>query len=128
LAELKLQSKLGGIDSIVASPVEVNGVKIFKGKAEASNMDELKSMGDDLRNKMKSGVGLLISSVEDKVQMVCVVTDDLIKEKKILAGNIVKQVAQIVGGSGGGKPHMATAGGKDVSKIEEALASLEKIF
>ncbi|MFH1197728.1 MAG: alanine--tRNA ligase [bacterium] len=128
LAELKLQSKLGGIDSIISGSTEVNGIKIFKGEVDASNMDELKSMADDLRNKMKSGVGLLISAVDDKVQMVCVVTDDLIKEKKILAGNIVKQVAQVVGGSGGGKPHMATAGGKDVSKIDEALKVFENIF
>ncbi len=121
LADLKLKEKLGGIDVIVSSPQEVNGIKIFKGKVSASNMDELKAMGDELREKMKSGVGVLISEIEDKVGIVAVVSDDLIKEKKILAGNIVKQVAQIVGGSGGGRPHLATAGGKDVSKIDEAL-------
>ncbi len=70
---------------------------------------------------MKTGVGLLIAQVEDKVQMVCLVTDDLVKEKKILAGKIVGEIAKIVGGGGGGRPHMATAGGKDVDKIDEAL-------
>lgn len=128
IASLQLKEKLGGIDSIISSANEVNGIKIFKGKVEASNMDELKSMGDELREKMKSGVGLLISEIENKVGIVAVVSDDLIKEKKILAGNIVKQIAQIVGGSGGGRPHLATAGGKDVSKIDEALSSIEKIF
>jgi alanyl-tRNA synthetase len=63
----------------------------------------------------------LIAQVEDKVQMVCLVTDDLVKEKKILAGKIVGEIAKIVGGGGGGRPHMATAGGKNVDKIDEAL-------
>ncbi|KAF0214600.1 MAG: alanyl-tRNA [Ignavibacteria bacterium] len=128
IAALQLKEKFGGIDSIVSSPVEVNGIKIFKGKVSASNMDELKSMGDELREKMKSGVGVMISEIEGKVGIVAVVSDDLIKEKKILAGNIVKQVAQIVGGSGGGRPHLATAGGKDVAKIDEALDSVTKLF
>ena len=128
LSELKLKEKLGGIDSIISSSIEINGIKIFKGKVEAANMDELKSMGDELREKMKSGVGVLISVIEDKVGIVTVVSDDLIKEKKILAGNIVKQIAQIVGGSGGGRPHLATAGGKDVSKIDEALAHVDNLF
>ncbi len=126
LADIQLQSKLGGIDSIVSSPAEVEGVNVFKGKVDAVNMDELKSMGDELRNKIKSGVGLLIAQVEDKVQMVCVVTDDLIKDKKVMAGKIVGDVAKLLGGGGGGRPHMATAGGKDVSKIDEALERTEE--
>jgi alanyl-tRNA synthetase len=128
IASLQLKEKLGGIDSIVSSPVDVNGINIFKGKVSASNMDELKSLGDELREKIKSGVGVMISEIDGKVGIVAVVTDDLIKEKKILAGNIVKQVALIVGGSGGGRPHLATAGGKDVSKIDEALASVESLL
>ncbi len=127
IAELQLKSKLGGIDSIIAAPVDVNGVSVFKGKIDAANMDELKSMGDELRNKIKSGVGLLIAQVEDKVQMVCVVTDDLIKDKKIMAGKIVGDTAKIVDGGGGGKPHMATAGGKNTGKIDEALNNFEEI-
>ena len=128
LSELELKSKLGGIDSIVNSPVDINGIALFKGKVDASNMDELKSMGDELRNKMKSGIGLLISAFDEKVGIVCVVSDDLIKEKKIMAGKIVGSVAKIVGGGGGGRPHLATAGGRDVSKIDEALNEAEKII
>lgn len=126
LSEIKLKEKLGGIDSIVNSPALVSGINIFKGKVSASNMDELKSMGDELREKIKSGVGVLISQIEEKVGIVAVVSDDLIKDRKMSAGNIVKEVAKIVGGSGGGRPHLATAGGKDVSKIDEALETLEK--
>ncbi len=127
IAKLQLEEKLGGIDDIIANPQNVNGINIYKGKVDADGMDELKSMGDDLRNKMKNGIGLLIAQVEDKVQMVCVVTDDLVKEKKIMAGKIVGLVAKIVGGGGGGRPHMATAGGKDVDKIVEALEKFNGI-
>lgn len=128
LAELKLKEKLGGIDSIVAAGKDINGIKVLKGKVDAANMDELKSMGDELRIKMKSGVGVLISEMDGKVGIVAVVSDELIKDKKILAGNIVKEVAKVVGGAGGGKPHLATAGGKDVSKINEALAFVESLI
>jgi alanyl-tRNA synthetase len=127
LAQIQLADKMGGMDSIVSSPSEVAGVKVFKGKVDAANMDELKSMGDELRNKMKSGAGILIAEVGEKVQMVAVVTDDLVKDKKLMAGKIVGDVAKLLGGGGGGRPHMATAGGKDVSKIDEALSQVEEI-
>lgn len=128
LAELKLKEKLGGINSITSAPSDVNGIKVYKGKVDASNMEELKSMGDELREKIKSGVGVLISEVDGKVGIVAVVSDDLIKEKKMSAGKIVGDLAKIVGGGGGGRPHLATAGGKDVSKIDEALMFVEKLF
>jgi len=128
LAEIKLKEKLGGLDSIINSAVNVNAINLYKGKVEASNMDELKSMGDELRSKMKSGAGLLISQIDDKVAIVAVVSDDLIKDKKLSAGKIVGDIAKIVGGGGGGRPHLATAGGKDVSKIDEALSAFDKMF
>lgn len=127
LAEIQLQDKLGGIDKIAENSEEVNGAAVYKGRVEASNMDELKSMGDELRNKIKSGVGVLISQLDEKVGIVCIVTDDLVKEKKLMAGKIVGAVAKLVGGGGGGRPHMATAGGRDVTKIDEALEQVEKI-
>lgn len=127
LAEIQLQNKLGGIDTIAENSQDANGIAVFKGRVEAANMDELKSMGDELRNKIKSGVGVLISQLDEKVGIVCIVTDDLVKEKKAMAGKIVGAVAKLVGGGGGGRPHMATAGGRDVSKIDEALEQVEKI-
>ncbi|MBN1301192.1 MAG: alanine--tRNA ligase [Melioribacteraceae bacterium] len=128
LAEVHLKSKLGDMDSIISSPVEISGIKLFKGRVNASNMDELKSMSDELRNKIGSGVGLLIAQVDDKAQMVCIVTDDLVKEKRLAAGKIVGDVAKLLGGGGGGRPNMATAGGKDVSKIDEALDKVDQII
>ncbi|MFA4924001.1 MAG: DHHA1 domain-containing protein, partial [Ignavibacteriaceae bacterium] len=122
-----LKEKLNGIDAIISTPTEAAGIKIFKGKVAASNMDELKSMGDNLREKIKSGVGVLISEIDGKVGLVCVVSDDLIKEKNLSAGKIVGEAAKILGGAGGGRPHLATAGGKDASKIDEALKYVDEI-
>jgi alanyl-tRNA synthetase len=90
-------------------------------------MDELKSFGDELRNRIKSGVGVLFAEPEGKAGIVCVVSDDLIKEKKLSAGKIVGELAKLVGGGGGGRPHLATAGGKDVDKISLALSDVEGI-
>ncbi len=128
LTEFKLKEKLGGIDAILKKPEKVKNVNIFKGKVDVNNMDELKSLGDELRNKMGSGIGVLISEVNGKVGIVCVVSDDLIKGKNIFAGKIVGAIAKIVGGGGGGRPHLATAGGKDVSKIDEALTKTGEII
>ena len=92
-------------------------------------MDELKSFGDEIRNKIKNGIGVLISTIDNsKVGIVCVVSDDLIKEKKLSAGKIVGELAKLVGGGGGGRPHLATAGGKDVSAIPLALEKVEEVI
>ncbi|MFA3782154.1 alanine--tRNA ligase [Melioribacteraceae bacterium 4301-Me] len=127
LSELRLKEKLSGLEKIVSNATAINSIKIFKGKINAENMDELKSMGDELRIKMKSGVGILFSIFDNKVGIVCVVSDDLIKQKKLAAGKIVSEVAKIVGGGGGGKQHLATAGGKDITKINEALEKVDEI-
>jgi alanyl-tRNA synthetase len=127
-SELKLKGKLGQIDSVVSNFKDVNGIKIYKARVNADNMDELKSFGDELRNKIKNGVGILFSELEGKVGIVCVVSDDLIKDKKLSAGKIVGEVAKLVGGGGGGRPHLATAGGKDIEKIPSALKEAENII
>lgn len=127
LSDLKMKEKLNQIPKILESQSKIDGINIYKGKVDADNIDELKLFGDELRNKMKDGVGLLISEIDDKLNLVCVVSDSLIKEKKLNAGKIVSEVAKIVGGNGGGRPHLATAGGKDISKLNDALNQFEKI-
>jgi alanyl-tRNA synthetase len=127
ISELKLQSKMGQLDSVLSKHIDLNGIKIYKAELNAENMDELKSFGDELRNKTRRAVGVLISQIDNKAAIVCIVTDDLIKEKKLSAGKIVGELAEIVGGGGGGRPHLATAGGKDTSRIPQALESVEKV-
>jgi len=91
-------------------------------------MSELMSLGEELRNRVKSGIGTLISEIDGKATILAVVTDDLIKEKKLSAGKIVGELAKIVGGGGGGRPHLATAGGKDVSKLPDVLTQNEEVI
>ncbi len=115
------------IEQIVNQAKEINGIKIAVQKVDVQNIEQLRVAGENLRNALKkSGVGLLAATVNDKVQLVCVVTDDL--TKKFPAGKIVGQAARIIGGGGGGKPHLATAGGRDASKIEEMFEKLPEII
>jgi alanyl-tRNA synthetase len=128
LSGLKFEEKKNQIASVLNNHSETSGIKIYKAQVDAESDDELKSLGDELRNKIKGAVGVLISVINEKVMIVCVVTDDLIKEKKLSAGKIVGELAKLVGGGGGGRPHLATAGGKDVSKISSLLNSVEDII
>ncbi|MCU0344182.1 MAG: alanine--tRNA ligase [Ignavibacterium sp.] len=127
IAELKVKENLGQLDHILSLSSEEKHIAVYKGKVHADSMDELKSFGDEMRNRIKSGVGVLIAQIDDKVGIVAVVSDDLIKDKKVNAGKIVGELAKLVGGGGGGRPHLATAGGKDVNQIATALSKVEKI-
>jgi alanyl-tRNA synthetase len=126
LSEFKLKEKLGQVENILKNPIKLNHILIYKGEVNAENMDELKSFGDELRNRTKGSVGVLISRIEDKAAIVCVVNDELLKSTGLSAGKIVGSLAKIVGGGGGGRPHLATAGGKDFSRIPDALRDVEK--
>ena len=127
LGRFRLQSLSSGLDALIAQAITLDGIKLVAARVEASSMNELKALGDDLRLKLKSGVGLLASVVEEKVALVCVVTDDLVAGKRIEAGKVVGAVAKLLGGGGGGKAHLATAGGKDIAKLGEALQSTPAI-
>ncbi|HTK81745.1 MAG TPA: alanine--tRNA ligase [Bacteroidota bacterium] len=127
LSKFRVKEASSGIEDIVAKGVPVNGFKVISAKIDVGDAEELKSIGDTLRSKISSGVGVLGAVVDEKVALVCVVTDDLIKEKKLMAGKIVGELAKRVGGGGGGRPHLATAGGKDVAKLDEALAETSSI-
>lgn len=127
IAAFKLQMKKQQLAKVIAQGESFEGINLYCSKIEAESNDELKQLGDDLRDHMKSGVGLLLSVFDGKVGLVCVVTDDLIKGKNLSAGKIVGDVARIVGGGGGGRPQSATAGGKDVTKVDEALREFKAI-
>jgi len=121
LAKERVRNSATWIAEQVASAVSFHGVKIMAARIDGVSSEELKSMGDSLRSQLKSGVGVLASVTGDKVGLVCVVTDDLIKTRNLQAGKIVGILAQRIGGGGGGRPHLATAGGKDTEKLDEML-------
>lgn len=134
LSRLKLKLAGDEIEKAVNSPdvVRIDGFKVIalnvsKWELAPKDIEEMKQYADILRSKIGSGVGLLANVSEDKVNFVCVVTDDLVKEKKLDAGKIVREVAKITGGGGGGRPNLATAGGRDISKIDDAIKEFTKI-
>ena len=85
------------------------------------------SFADALRDNLKSTIGVFATVSNDKISFVATVTDDLIK-KGIKAGDIVREVAKLAGGSGGGKPHLAQAGGRDVKKLDFALSQVPELI
>jgi len=119
----QLKTKLamggGGAAADADDAVEVSGVKLARRKVADLDKDALRSLSDSLKAKIQSGVVVLASANDGKVQIVVAVTPDL--TAKVKAGQIVKEIAPIVGGGGGGRPDFAEAGGKQPEKIDEML-------
>jgi len=107
--------------------VEMAGIRVVASRVEADSVDVLRSMADGVRERLGSGVGVLGALLKGKASFIAVATDDVIRERGLKAGDVVREVAQVAGGSGGGKPHMAQAGGRDPEKLEEALAAVPDI-
>jgi alanyl-tRNA synthetase len=127
LSRLRVREGASSIDELVSGGTRIDGGLLVTAQVSAASMDELKSLGDALRAKLQSGVGVMGAIIDGKPALVCVVTDDLIKGKGLQAGRIVGAVAEAFGGRGGGRPHIATAGGKDAGKLAHALQGVEGI-
>lgn len=125
----KLESKMAGsvIDDILSSVEDIDGVKVVTSKLNNFDGNNLREIGDKLKEKIGSGVIVLASSKDGKVNFVVMVTDDIVK-KGVHAGNIVKEAAKLAGGGGGGRPNMAQAGAKDETKIEQSLLKAKEII
>ena len=113
------------------SSQQIGAVKLFTQLYSGISMDELKSIGDSVREKIGNGVGVLASVTDDKPMVVVVVADVTIQQHAIKAGDMVKVIGRVMGGGGGGRPHLATAGGKRTDRFdavfEEARKYIEKI-
>ncbi|TVY12055.1 alanine--tRNA ligase [Paenibacillus cremeus] len=124
-----LKAKLSGIEagSLTDQAKTVNGVTLLTAQVNAGDMESLRNIVDQMKAKLGSAVIVLGAAAEDKVNLVAAVTPDLVS-KGLHAGKIIKEVATRCGGSGGGRPDMAQAGGKDASKLQEALQSVEQLI
>ncbi|MGM7683034.1 alanine--tRNA ligase [Cytobacillus sp. Hm23] len=122
-----LSAKLGNIEAsnLVNAVKDVNGVSVLTSIVDAADMNNLRSMVDELKQNLGSAVVVLGAINDDKVNIVAGVTKDLI-QKGYHAGKVVKEVATRCGGGGGGRPDMAQAGGKDPNKLESALNYVEE--
>lgn len=126
ISSLKIDEIKNQMNQWIIESKNAGTIRVIAKEVKADSIDELRTIGEELRNLLfKNGIGLLASKMDDKIQLVCVVTDDL--TKKFPAGKIVSESAKIIGGSGGGKPHLATAGGKDLSKLNELLEKVPLI-
>ena len=119
LAESQAKLVSGASRDLLDGVREVNGVKVLATQVEQVDAKVLRELADKLRDRMQSGVVVLGGSDGEKVMLLAAVTRDLVK--RINAGNLIKEIAPIVGGAGGGRPDFAQAGGKDPSKLAEAL-------
>jgi alanyl-tRNA synthetase len=123
-----LQAKLSRLEAadLISSAKSVGGVTLLAAQVNATGMDALRGVSDELKLKLGSAVLVLGSVSDDKVNLVVAITPDLLASG-LHAGKLIKEIAAICGGGGGGKPELAQAGGKDPSKLTEALAAAEQL-
>jgi len=116
---------VGTVDKLLADAADVGGIKVVVGELPPAGMEQVRAQVDRLRQKVGSSVVVFGWTEEGKVQLLAGVSKDL--EKRVSAGNIVKEIAPVVGGKGGGRPDMAQAGGKDPAKLGEALTLAKRL-
>ena len=126
LEKLKAKMAGGAADEMLNSTVEIGGVAVLAAEVKDMDGNALRTMGDQLKQKLGSGVVVLASGKDGKVNLMAMATDDVVK-KGVHAGNIIKAAAAVCGGGGGGRPNMAQAGGKDASKIADALEKAKAV-
>ena len=126
LEKLKAKMAGGAADEMLSGKVEIGGVAVLAAEVKDMDGNALRTMGDQLKQKLGSGVVVLASGKDGKVNLMAMATDDVVK-KGVHAGNIIKAAAAVCGGGGGGRPNMAQAGGKDASKIADALEKAKAV-
>lgn len=128
-AKRELLKKQAGdnLAGLIENAIEISGFKLLAAELEGVDMNTLRASADEMKEKLGSGIAVLGTVSGQKVHLIAAVTPDLIKQG-YHAGHIVKEVARIVGGSGGGRPDLAQAGGKEPDKLKEVLQAIPKII
>jgi alanyl-tRNA synthetase len=133
LRKAQAESRRGGLEAeltrLGSEANTASGGRWVVAKIESeADANAVRDAADRLRGTLKRGAAVLALAAGGKLTFVAAVTDDLVAEKKLNASDLVKRVAQVTGGSGGGKPHLALAGGKDPSKLDDALAEAARLL
>jgi alanyl-tRNA synthetase len=115
------------VSDLLKQARDVDGLRVVWGLVEAASADGLRAMGDRVRRQLGSGVAVLGAAIDNRASFLAVVTDDLVSLGRLKAGELVREVAKHAGGGGGGKPHLAEAGAKDVGRLKEALEAVPRI-
>ncbi len=127
LESLKSKMARDAMGDVTNNMVEVNGVKLIATKVDDVDMNGLRDLGDQLKEKIGEGVIVLASAKDGKVSLVAMATDAAVKQGAH-AGNLIKGIAKLVGGGGGGRPNMAQAGGKNPAGIDDAVAVVSEVL
>ncbi len=117
--ELKARSARSNITDILSSAREIRGIKVVSARVPSIDRAGLRNLADELKRKIGSGIVILGTDQEGKAALVVMVTEDI--SRKVPAGQIIKKIAPLVNGGGGGKPELAEAGGKDSAKLADAI-------
>jgi alanyl-tRNA synthetase len=125
LERLRAESRGAATGDLVGEAQEVGGVKVLAVRVDDANPKELRQMVDDLRDKLGSGVVLVAAPAGGRVPIALGITRDLVGRFK--AGDLIREVAGVLGGKGGGRPDFAQAGGSDPDKLDEAFAKLHEL-
>jgi len=126
VSELRVQGARSGIDRILAKVKLVSGFKVLAHEAQEMDRASMRALADELRQRLGTGVVVLGAPQNGKAALVVMVTEDI--AQLIPAGKIIKEIAPLVGGAGGGKPELAEAGGKDSSKLADAIGGSYSII
>ena len=123
---LKSKAAKDALGDVMNQVVEVNGMKVLATKVDGVDMNGLRELGDQLKEKIGDGIVVIASNVDGKVNLMATATDAAMKAGAH-AGNLIKEIAKLVGGGGGGRPNMAQAGGKNPAGIDEAVAKAKEV-
>ena len=126
IEELKVKLAAKDMADLVKKVKKVKGISVLAAVVDATDAKTMRDLGDRLKDKIKSGIVLLGSKTSDKAMLLCMVTKDL--TDRYHAGNIIKEIAPVIGGSGGGRPDMAQAGGPKPENMKKALDKLAKMI
>ncbi len=129
LAKLQQDSARASLEDVLNSPRDVAGFKVISALAPAQDKSAFMQLGDHVRDRLgENGVVVLGAELDGKVTLLVTISDDLVKSKKLHAGNLVKTIAQAVGGRGGGRPNMAQAGLPDAEALQKALEMVDQVL
>ena len=123
---LKSKAAKDALGDVMNQVVEVNGMKVLATKVDGVDMNGLRELGDQLKEKLGEGIVVIASHADGKVNLMATATDAAMKAGAH-AGNLIKEIAKLVGGGGGGRPNMAQAGGKNPEGIDEAIAKAKEV-
>ena len=126
IEELERASLKVIIAQLISSKKSIDGISVVSCLLDVNDIHQLKEAADMLRQKFDSGIGLLGAIFDDKISLICTVTEDL--TNRFHAGKIVNRAAAFIGGKGGGKPDMAMAGGKDIDKAHDLFQKIPELI